>query len=150
MISSSINWCAGGFCEAYRRKSVSSHTAIQNSLNQKITSSYLPFHREKMGSHLLVETSRNPECPKVSLRRWSDSFFPLVLLWHWPMSLCLTLFSEVLKRKLLSLFLPCISLHDKQKGNAPKSYRTVMVKMYIGFHMLADSSEAHRTEMILN
>lgn len=28
-------------------------------------SHFLLLHREKMGSHILVETSRDPECPKV-------------------------------------------------------------------------------------
>lgn len=94
-----------------------SQTAIENSLIQKITSSYLPFHREKMGSHLLVETSRNPECPKVRFRRWPDSFFPHVLFWHWPVRLRLTVFSGVLLGKLLCLYLSSIPLKDKWKGN---------------------------------
>lgn len=119
MIWSSIHWHAGGFYDTCRKKSVTSLTAIQKSLIQKITSSYLPFHREKMGSHLLVETSRNPECPKVSFRRWSDSFSPLVLFWHRPESLRLTLYSGVLQRKLLPLSLSCILLHDQGKGNSP-------------------------------
>jgi len=46
---------------------------------KKITLAYRPFHREKMGSQLLVETSRNPECPKVSVRRRTRTFFILVL-----------------------------------------------------------------------
>lgn len=37
---------------------------------------YLLLHREKMGSHVLVETSRDPECPKV---RRNDLFFRHVL-----------------------------------------------------------------------
>lgn len=119
MILSSIYWYVWGFFDGCRKKSVTSLTAIQNSLIQKITSSYLSFHREKMGSHLLVETSRNPECPKVSFRRWSDSFSPLVLFWHRLESLRLTLYSRVLQRKLLSLSLSCILLHDQGKWNSP-------------------------------
>lgn len=40
----------------------------------KLHHPYLSSCREKMGSHLLVETTRNPDCPKVRLRRWSDSY----------------------------------------------------------------------------
>lgn len=114
MISPSINWYAGGFVKLAEGKS---QTTIENSLIQKITSSYLPFHREKMGSHLLVETSRNPECPKVRFRRWSDSFFPHFLFWHWPVRLRLAVFSGVLLGKLLCLYLSSIPLQDKWKGN---------------------------------
>lgn len=39
-----------------------------------MTSVYLSC-REKMGSNLLVETSRNPDCPKVRLRRWPDASY---------------------------------------------------------------------------
>lgn len=152
MISSSINWYAGGFCKARRKKSVTSHTTFQISLSQKIRSSYLLFHREKMGSHLLVETSRNPECPKVSFRRWFDSFFPLVLFWHWPMSVRRTLFTGILQRKLLSLSLSCIPdcAWQVERKYTLKPYKTVWRKHFLGFHMSADSSEAHRPGMILN
>lgn len=56
------------FWETCKNMSITSHSTVQNSPNQKMTHpSFLPsFHRERMGSHLLVETSRNPECPKVN------------------------------------------------------------------------------------
>lgn len=38
--------------------------------------------RERMGSQLLVETSRNPECPKVSFRRRPHTFFTFVPFGH--------------------------------------------------------------------
>lgn len=64
-----------------------------STLENNIT--FVNLHREKMGSHLMVETSRNPDCPKVSLMRWSDSLFPQRVF-------CLTLFTCILLRNLLS------------------------------------------------
>lgn len=55
-----------------------------------------------MGSHILVETSRDPECPKV---RWNDLFFRHVLFWPRPISLPLLSSSGVYTERSLSLSL---------------------------------------------
>lgn len=85
------------------------------------------LRREKMGSHLLVETSRNPECPKVRYRRWPDSF-PLMFCSSAEQSaLHLNVFSGVLVRKVL---LVQHTSAGQDKGNTVHSHKGVDGELY--------------------